>query len=243
MPPLSRDNEESMRDAYICMQRTQRPRRSLVQVKLPESKVKVIVQRKSLSERLEARRRVKFSIVKTALLEDVPLASQMTEEEKNMSWWSEEQLGSIEGSTLKILDSISRAPRIGKTEDSYLAVLQRVLAVCNESQKGKSKPVAPSDVKLLSEWHRSTLSKRGLETRQLHIKEHNDSVRDNLVYSIKVLRTNDRIGEDAKHECIRACSERMTLASRNLAKILADADTLSCEPKPQSRRSSSFLLG
>mmetsp|Transcript_39714 Transcript_39714/g.61048 ORF Transcript_39714/g.61048 Transcript_39714/m.61048 type:complete len:244 (-) Transcript_39714:82-813(-) len=243
MPPFIRDNGDSRRGEYNCMHLVQRPRRSLVQVNLPESKRKVIVQRKTLSEQLEARRRVKFSIVKTALLQDVPLASQMTEEEKSLCWWSKEQLGSFECSSLKILESIPRTPKIGRTEDSYLAVLQRVLDVCYGSEKGKNKSVTPSDMKLLSEWHRSTLSKRGLETRLLDIKEHNDSVRENLVYSIKVLRRNDRIGDHAKHECIRACSERMTLSSRSFAKILADADRLCTEPKPITRRSSSFLLG
>jgi hypothetical protein len=243
MPPLIRNNGDSRRGAYTCMQLRQLPRKSLVQVKLPESKRKVIVQRKTLSERPEARRRVQFSIAKTALLEDIPVASEMTEEEKNMCWWSKEQLRAFEESTKLILDSIPRTVRTRRPEESHLSVLQRVLDVCHESEKRKSKTVRPEDLKLLSEWHRSTLSKRGLETRLLNIKEHNHNVRESLVYLIKVLSLNDKIEDNEKQECIRACSERLTSSSRSFAKILGDADRLSCEPKPQSRRASSFLLG
>ena len=111
------------------------PRRSLLQVELSETKRNKIEERKSLFQQLEARRRVRFSIVKTALLHDLPVASQMTDDEKSACWWSKEQLQSFEESAKRVLRSIAQAPNLGRQEDSYLSVLERVLEICRESSK------------------------------------------------------------------------------------------------------------
>jgi hypothetical protein len=43
----------------------------------------------------DTRCRVRFSMVKTALLEDVPLASQMPETEKHTLWWCEDEIAIV----------------------------------------------------------------------------------------------------------------------------------------------------
>lgn len=211
---------------------------------LSNSKVEQISLRKSLYTELELRRKVKFSTVKIELLEDVPLASQMLEDEKSIIWWSKQELNTCLDSISKLMDSFSLRPRNYNNTEPYHVLLYRIEDACREGGVHWENAVNEHDLKLLANWHRNSLSKRGLEKLVLNSHEHNIRVRETILHASVTARENANIDEGMKVESIRVCSERLTRPSRFLARILGAADA-ACVYAPRvqgrSKRGSEIL--
>jgi hypothetical protein len=194
-----------------------------------------------------SRRRVRFSIVQTALLEDVPLASQMTETEKNTLWWSEDETAIAKQCIATICDTTTTPcrPNCGDSSSSYISVLGRVYDQCHNSKSTYSSPaVDGNDQKLLSQWARNSQFRRGLEARIIHstIREQRKGARETLVYAVQMLHKNKMIDVKTKAEVIRKCSERMTKGARLFAQSLAQADAESIKPRPKLSRTRRLKL-
>jgi hypothetical protein len=193
--------------------------------------------KKQLSLLLEERRRVRFSIVKTAFLDDVPLASQMTETEKNTLWWSEDETAIAKQCIATICDTAPRRPNCGDSSSSYISVLGRLYEQCHDSKSTESSPVDENDQKLLSQLARNSHFRRGLETRIIEstIREQRRKAgaRATLVYAVQLLHKNKTIDVESKAEVIRKCSERMSRGARLFGQSLAQADVESIKPRPK----------
>jgi hypothetical protein len=191
--------------------------------------------KKQLSLLLEERRRARFSIVKTAFLEDVPLASQMTETEKNTLWWSEDETAIAKQCIATICDTAQCRPNCGDSSSSYISVLGRLYEQCHDSKSTEeSSPVDENDQKLLSQLARNSHSfRRGLETRIIEStsrEQRKAGARETLVYAVQLLHQNKAIDVESKAEVIRKCSERMSRGARLFAQSLAQADVESIKP-------------
>jgi hypothetical protein len=186
---------------------------------------------------LEERRRVRFSIVKTVFLDDVPLASQMTETEKNTLWWSEDETAMAKQCIATICDTAQCRPNCGDSSSSYISVLGRLYEQCHDSKSTEeSSPVDENDQKLLSQLARNSHFRRGLETRTIEstIREQRKArARETLVYAVQLLHQNKAIDVESKAEVIRKCSERMSRSDRLFAQSLAQADVESIKPRPK----------
>jgi hypothetical protein len=202
---------------------------------LPKKKSKQLF----LQELDEDRRRVRFSIVKTAFLEDVPLASQMTETEKKNLWWRKDETAIAKQCIATICDTTPCRPNClgASSSSSYISVLGRVYDQCHDSRTASS-PVDENDQKLLSQWARNSHFRRGLETRIIGSTtsirgEHRKAGRETLVYAVQLLHKNKMIDVETKAEVIRKCSERMSRGARLFAQSLAQADVESIKPRPK----------
>ena len=213
---------------------------------LSESKVEQLCRRKCLHTELERRRKVKFSTVKTELLEDVPMASQMLEEEKSKLWWSKEELSDCLRSISRLMDSLALRPRNYNNTEPYHVLLYRIEEACKQAGVQWENSVNEQDIKLLASWHRNSLSKRGLEKLVLDSHQHNLKVRETILHASASARQNPNIDVAMKEESIRVCSERLTRPSRFLAMILGAADA-ACVYAPRvqgrSKRGSQILSG
>jgi hypothetical protein len=194
------------------------------------------IPKKQLFLILEERRRVRFSTVETALLEDVPLASQMTETERNSCWWSEDETAIAKQSVDTVCHTTPRRPNCGDSSSSYISVLGRVYDQCHDSKSTESSPVDENDQKLLSQWARNSHCRRGLETRTLESTRGQRKARETLVYAVRILHKNKLIDVETKAEGIRKCSERMSRGARLFAQSLAQADVESIKPRPKPSR-------
>jgi hypothetical protein len=195
--------------------------------------------KKQLSLLIEDRSRVRFStIVKTALLEDVPLASQMTDTEKNTLWWCEGETVIAEQCIATICDTTRCRPNYGDSSSSYISVLGRIYDQCHDYRSTNSSPVDENDQKLLSQWARKSYLRRGLETRVIEstIEEKRGNARETLVYVVQSLHKNEKIDDRIKAEVIRMCSERISRGARHFAQSLAQADVESIKPRPKLPR-------
>ncbi len=191
---------------------------------LSVAKQEQLCRRKSLNTELERRRKVKFTNVKTAFLEDVPPASNMLAEEKKVLWWNEEELKESLQSMGKLMRSLSMRPRNYNSTEPYHTLLYRIDECCRKSGTTHEASVNIEDIKLLANWHRASLSKRGLEKLVLDSKERNFKVRETIVYASTMARKNSNIDEAMKAECVRVCSERLTKPDRLFATALGEAD-------------------
>jgi hypothetical protein len=180
--------------------------------------------KKQLFLLLEDRRRVRFSIVETIFLENVPFASQMTETERNDLWWCEDEVA-IAKQCIATICNTTR-PDCGDSSLSYISVLGRVYDQCHESKSTNASPVDENDQKLLSQWARNSHFRRGLEPQIMEsIREHQRKARETLVYAVQLLHKNKRIDHvEPKAELIRKCSERMSRGACLFAQSLAQAD-------------------
>jgi hypothetical protein len=192
--------------------------------------------KKQLFLLLEGRRRVRFSIVKTAFLEDVPLASQMTETEKDILWWCEDETALAKECITAICDTTTCRPNCGDSSSSYISVLGRVYDQCHDSKCTNSSPVDENDQKLLSQWARNSHFRRGLEPRIIESIREQRKARETLIYAVQLLHKNKMIDVESKAEEIRKCSERMSRGARLFAQSLAQADVESIKPRPKLSR-------
>lgn len=192
------------------------------------SKREQLCRRKSLNKDLEQRRKVKFSVVKTALLEDTLPASEMLDDEKEVLWWNRDELNESVKSIGKIMGAMSKGPR---SAQPYHSLLYRIEDSCHEG------PAAQEDIHALADWHRKSLSKRGLERLVLNSNEHNSKIRETIIHASSLVRGNSNIEEDLQAESLRVCSERLTSSARLVARAIAEADALCLVPAPSKRRS------
>jgi hypothetical protein len=182
---------------------------------------------------LEERRQVRFSIVEIIFLEYAPLASQMTESEKDDLWWCEEEVAMAKQCIATLCDT-TRSNCARDSSSSYISVLGRVYDQCHEFKSASSSPVDENDLKLLSEWARNSHFRRGLEPLIAEsIREHQRKARETLVYAVQVLQKNKKIDVETNAEVIRKCSERMSRGARLFAQSLAQADVESIKPRPK----------
>ena len=188
---------------------------------------------------LEERRRVRFSVVETFVLEDVPLASQMTETEKDYLWWCEDDSDMARQCIATICNTTQSRPNCGDSSSSYTSVLGRVYDQCHDSKSANSSsPVDENDQKLLSQWARNSHFRRGLELHIIErIGEQRKASRETLVYAVQRLHKNKMIDVKTKAEVIRNCSERMSRGARLFAQSLAQADVESIKPRPPTKLS------
>ena len=189
---------------------------------------------------LEERRRVRFSIVETVLLEGVPLASQMTEAEKYDLWFCEDDSDMAKQCIATICSTTQRRPRnCSDSSSSYTSVLGRIYDQCHDPKRTNSSPVDENDQKLLAEWARNSHVRRGLEPHILEsIREQSKKATrsETLVYAVRLLHSNKMIDVETKAEVIRKCSERMSRGARLFAQALAQADVESIKPRPKVSR-------
>ena len=187
---------------------------------------------------LEERRRVRFSVVETFVLEDVPLASQMTEKEKDNLWWCEDDSDMARQCIATICNTTQSRPNCGDSSLSYISVLGRVYDQCHDTKSANSSsPVDENDQKLLSQWARNSHFKRGLEPHIIaSIGEQKKASRKTLVYAVQLLHENKMIDVETKAEVIRKCSERISRGARLFAQSLAQADVESLKPRRKVSR-------
>lgn len=215
---------------------------------LSNTKIEQLCRRKSLNTELALRRKVKFATIKTALLEDIPPASSMCEDEKRILWWTKDEMNESLESIGKLMRSMSSRPRNYNSTEPYHTLLYRIEDVCKKSDvNDKEEEAIPADdIKLLAKWHHVSLSKRGLEKLVLDCSEHTQKVRSTIVHASSSARSNPNIDDAMKAECIRVCSERLSKPSRMFAKALGDADALSLNESQRERkakRGSELLRG
>jgi hypothetical protein len=203
-----------------------------------------LFKRKSLNNELERRRKVKFSIVKTALLEDIPLASDMNEEEKNTLWWNKEELKETYESVYKLMRSYAKRPRNNNSTQAYHTVLYSILEACKDMDQELG-ALDSEDMSALADWHRNSLSKRGLEKLVLNSFESNSKIRATIAHATSLVHNNANIDETVKAESIRVCSERLTRPARAFARALGAVDAasvLTLQEGPRVRRAWELLF-
>lgn len=192
--------------------------------------------RKALSTGLDRRRKVRFSSIKTALLEDVPPASHMLEEEKNALWWNKKELNETYENIAQLMRSFSKRPRNNNGTQAYHTILYKLDENCRRAAMGHEEDVDYEDMKILANWHRNSLTKRGLEKLMLNNIEDNAKIRETIIHAVSSMFENETIDESIKFESIRVCSERLTRQARLFAKVLGDADAASVLPHQSTRR-------
>ena len=173
---------------------------------------------------LELRRKVKFATIKTILLEDVPRASQMLNGEKDILWWSNDELGENLESIRMLMCSMARRPRSKNATQPHHTLLHRLDETFQQISEDQIEWDDNEDIKELCAWHRNTYSKRGLEKLVLNSGERNRSIVATIAHANSMVRGNSNIDEWAKAESIRACSERLTKPARLFARALGYAD-------------------
>ena len=184
---------------------------------------------------------VRFEAETISLLEDVPCASQMDEEEKGNIWWNPSDLKSFAESAEKVCKTSLLRPSVHSEANSFTAVLERIFEQCCASKEDDLSAVNDQDLKLLARWTRNSHAKRGLEGRMLEQTRQMKSSREAVVHAVLVLHANMKIEANVKAEHIRACSERMTRGSRLFALSLAYADEECVKTKPGISRRSSLV--
>lgn len=243
MPPLIQ-TDERRGIYYRPIPAVPQPRRKGDPGILPLAKRELLYKRKTLLDELEVRRKVKFSSIKTALLEDVPPASQMLGGEKDILWWSQEELEESVESIRMIMKSMSKRPRSKTGSEPHHTLLYRIDETCRRSAHDQLESDNSQDIKLLASWHRNTSSKRGLEKLVLNSGGRNQKIVETIVHAASVFGNNANIGEKIKAENIRVCSERLTKPSRLFARLLGEADASCVVPvltKRQVRRATELL--
>jgi hypothetical protein len=234
MPP-SNQTDERRGSYYHQLPVVPQPSRKGDPSLLPLAKRESLYNRKTLLTKLEMRRKVKFSTIKTALLEDVPRASQMLDQEKNLLWWNREELNESLESIHMIMRSMSKRPRSKNGTVPHHTLLYRIDDTCMVAAQEQTEPDNSEDIKLLSDWHRNTLSKRGLEKLVLNSGERNRKIIETIVHATTMVSKNENINEGTKAESIRVCSERLTKPARLFARALGEADA-SCSVSVTHKR-------
>jgi hypothetical protein len=180
----------------------------------------------------EAKCKVKFGLVETIQLHDVPLASQMTMKEKGALWWSGDDFKHFKIS-IKIMNrSMLCRPAGAGGESSYVSTLARVYTACMDA-KTDDFEISIVDRDLLLKWARNAHCRRGLERsiiRSSKIMESSDA-RETIIHAVNCLNSNPTIDQDIKAESIRNLCTQLTRPSRLFAQFIALADAECIKPK------------
>jgi hypothetical protein len=158
-------------------------------------------------------------------------------------WWSESELKSFKISKALLTKEIIKHTK-GDSHHTYEDILLNTFMSC-DCVDGPT----PEQRHYFREWIRNTPSRRGIEN--LILSELASTRNDNKKKTIKAVLTAQEccsnLCQDMKDEFIRSISECRSLAARNFASLMGDADSYAEGFKMVTRRSSStdvpnFLL-
>lgn len=180
-------------------------------------------------------RRVRFSAIQTTYIHDTPVSSLLSDEEKSEQWWSKEQINKSLESIEKIISSMSSRPKVRDGTLPYHATLYRIEGVCKATTRGRKPDFCDADLQTLFDWHRSTLSKRGLEKLVLNSNEESAKARRSVIRAAEIIKGKDHLTGGLKEETLRSFSEKVTNHHRLFAAVLAKGDELSLSPGPKRR--------
>jgi len=156
-------------------------------------------------------------------LDDVPAASQMTDEERAMIWWSQEQVDNFRKNTSKVAKK-----SLPQSHKKVLSELHRICQAQGAAEGGGNADMG--DVSDLLEGQRSLVTWvvkncRGLEKRT--VSEWKDEARARktmLVDAINMLQRSVVFDAATKADKIKFCSERLSASSRCWARAMGLAD-------------------